>query len=146
MSFIFERVPDKDRDFFMSMGLKNCWGSDTLDLPSDKMWSADRERNAYLIAIGGGYHDMPYFYDLWWNGYTIRMEVVETGDGNYSTKVNIIWNIWRISIPKEIWDKKDEIIGLITEAFSVYSGWCEPKFLGSINVSIKFEPEMMEAQ
>ena len=144
MAFVFEKVPEEDWEFFRSMGLKDCWGARLLDITERSKWCADRERNAYLVGIGGGYQDMPHFYDLWWNGYTIRMEVVETGDGNYDTKVNIIWNIWRIPIPKEIWDKRDEIMGLITEAFSVYSGWCKPKFLGSIEVSIKCEPEKME--
>ena len=141
MSFVFEIVPEKDYGFFESMGLKNCWNNDTFSLSKDTKWCADRERNAFLVGIGGGHDDMPNFFDLWWNGYTIRMEVVETGNGNYNTKVNIIWNIWRIPIHKKIWNKRDEIMALINEAFSVYSGWCEPKFLGSINVSIKCEPE-----
>lgn len=144
MAFVFEKVPEADWDFFRSMGLKDCWGIRSFNLTKRSKWCADRERNVYLVGIGGGYHDMPHFYDLWWNGYTIRMEVVETGDGNYNTKVNIIWNILRIPIPKGIWNKRDEIIDLITEAFSVYSGWCKPKFIGSITVSIKCEPEIME--
>ncbi|MDE7400257.1 MAG: hypothetical protein K2N06_12130 [Oscillospiraceae bacterium] len=87
---------------------------------------------------------MPNYYDLWWNGYTIHMEVGEGGGGSYDTKVDFIWNIWKIPVPKKIWDKKNEIVELITEAFSVCSGWCEPRFLGSISVIIRCEPEMMQ--
>ena len=144
MAFIFEVVPEKDREFFKSMKLMNCWGNHALDLPQDKKWCADRERNAYLVGIGGGHNEMPYFYDLWWDGYTIRMEVSEAGNGNYETGVNIIWNIWKIPICENLWQRKDEIINIIVDAFSVFSGWCNPKRLNSIAVDIKCEPEIVK--
>lgn len=100
MAFVFEKVPVEDWEFFMSMGLKDCWGSREFDLNKDTKWCADRERNAYLVDIGGEYREMPYYYDLWWNGYTIRMEIGEGGSGNYDVGVNIVWFIHRVPIPE----------------------------------------------
>lgn len=141
MAFVFEKVPEKDYEFFKSMGLKNCWGNGTYLLINGMQWCADRERNAYLVGIGGGYDEMPYFYDLWWNGYVIRMETKRGGKGNYDTGVDIIWIIKRIPIPRDIWEYRNDIIIMINEAFSVNQDRCPTEYLKSISVRIDCEPE-----
>lgn len=78
MAFVFEKVPEKDYKFFKSMGLKNCWGNGSFSLSKDTKWCADRDRNAYLVRIGGGFNDMPNFHDFWWNGYAIPLPVIHT--------------------------------------------------------------------
>lgn len=145
MSFIYEVVPEKDTKFFESMGLKNCWGnSELLFLAGHTKWCADRERNAYLVAMGGGYHgEMPYFYDLWWKGNVVRIEAERGGKGNYEMGIDIIWFINRVPIPEKIWESKDEIMEMIEEAFGINSSWCEEKDLKSITVKIECEPEIM---
>ena len=145
MAFIYEVVPEKDYDFFISMGLKNCWGNDTLTLSKGSTkWCADRERNAYIVNIGGGYDEMPYFHDLWWNGTVIRMETLCSGSGNYETGVDMIWILKKIPVPKELLESKDEITGMINEAFSLNSGWCNKKYLKSVTVKIECEPTISE--
>lgn len=143
MGFVYEVVPEKDTEFFESMGLKNCWGnSELLFLAGHTEWCADRERGAYLVAIGGGYHgEMPEFYDLWWKGNVIRIEAVRGGEGSYETGVDIIWFINRVPVPEKIWESKDEIMEMIKEAFAVNSDWCKKQFLKSITVKIECEPE-----
>ena len=45
MAFIYEIIPEKYYEFFRSMGLKNCWGSDHLTLSEgDTKWSADQKK------------------------------------------------------------------------------------------------------
>lgn len=144
MSFVFEKVPEKDHDFFKSMGLKNCWGNGPHLLISETQWCADREKNAYLVGIGGGHDDMPHFQDLWWNGYVIRMETNRGGKGNYDVGVDIIWFIEKISIPKSIWQYRETIIKMIEEAFAVDYDWCNTEYLKSISVHIDCEPTMEE--
>ena len=144
MGFVFEKVPEKDWEFFNSMELRDCWGTRKLSASQHLKWSTNREENAYLVGIGGGYDDMPQFYDLWWNGNIIRMEVVEVSSGKYSIGVDIVWNIVRIPIPERIWERRNEVLELIKEAFSVYSGWCKPLYLKSISVNINCEPEMIK--
>ncbi len=141
MAFVFEKVPERDYKFFESMGLKNCWGNSSLSLSADTKWCADRERNAYLVRIGGGYNDMPSFHDFWWNGYTIRMEIVRTSTGNYDDGINIIWSIMTLPIPNELWEKQEEILKMLNEAFSIDLGWCEREEVKSISVKIMCTPE-----
>lgn len=145
MAFIYEIVPEKDYEFFRSMGLKNCWGNGSLTLSEGSTkWCADRERNAYVVGIGGGYDDMPHFHDLWWNDHIIRLETISGGNGNYDSGVDIIWFIEKIFVPKSIWEYRDEIVKLIDEGFSVDSDWCQPEYLKSISVKFECEPEMVE--
>lgn len=144
MGFVFEKVPEEDWDFFMSMGLKDCWGSNPLNVSECSAWCADRERNAYLVPIGGGFREMPNYYDLWWNGHTIRMEIGDGGNGNYNVGVDLVWFIHKISIPKEIWQYKGEIMNMITDAFSVNEGWCRKECLKSIAVKVMCKAEIAE--
>ena len=144
MGFVYEVVPEEDREFFNSMGLKDCWGREGKCLTKYTEWCADRERNAYLVAIGGGYHEMPHFYDLWWKDHVIRIEAECGGKGNYKVGVDIVWFVNRIPIPKDIWQYKDEIMKMIEEGFLVNRDWCKEKFLKSITVKIECEPEMKE--
>ncbi len=146
MAFVFEKVPEKDYEFFKSMGLKNCWGNGSLSLSKDTKWCADRDRNAYLVRIGGGFNDMPNFHDFWWDGYTIRIEVVRTSTGNYDDGINITWNIMTLPIPNELWEKQTEILKMINEAFSIDLGWCEKEEVRSVNVKIMCEPEIVEGK
>ena len=144
MGFVYEVVPEEDLDFLKEMKLKDCWGRKLLYVDEDTKWCADRERNAYLVAIGGGYHEMPYFYDLWWNNHVIRIEGEEGGKGNIEVGVDIVWFINRVPIPKDIWNYKDEVMKIIEEAFLVNQSWCKSKFLKSITVKIECAPEMKE--
>lgn len=145
MAFIYEIVPEKDYEFFRSMGLKNCWGNGSLTLSEGSTkWCADRERNAYVVGIGGGYDDMPHFHDLWWNDHIIRMETISGGNGNYDVGVDIIWFINKILIPRKVWNLKKDIVKMISEAFSINNDWCRTEYLKSIHVKINCEPTIME--
>ena len=101
------------------------------------------KKNAYLVDIGGGFGEMPHFYDLWWNENIIRMEMYESGDGNYDVGVNICWVIERIFIPANIWNYKYDILKMINEAFAVNRGWCKSEHLKSISVNFECKPEMV---
>lgn len=85
---------------------------------------------------------MPNYYDLWWNGHTIRMEIGDGGNGNYNVGVDLVWFIHKIPIPKEIWQYKEEIMNMITDAFSVNEGWCRKECLKSITVKVMCEAEI----
>ena len=134
MAFVFKELNEEGKKLFNTMGIKNCWGDSPLFTP--RTWCEDKENNAYLIGIGGGYKDMPYFYDFWWNGNTIRMEISRTSKGDRDVGVDVIWNILKVHIPYEIFDKKQDIVKMIKEAFSINPGWCKPKFLKSITVNM----------
>ena len=146
MGFVYEVVPEEDREFFKSMGLKDCWGIKLLNLSKYTKWCADRERNIFLVNIGGGYRDMPRYYDLWWNGNVIRVEVEEGGRGSYDVGVDIVWNINRVPIPASMWKYKEDIMKSLQEAFLINLGWCEEEFLRTISVKMNCEPEKVEGR
>lgn len=54
MAFVKEVVPEEDKEFWLSMKLKNCWGDDLHPFIKSRNWCADRNKNAYLMGIGGG--------------------------------------------------------------------------------------------
>lgn len=144
MGFVFEKVPEKDWEFYNSMGLKNCWGKNMSRADKYTQWCADRERNVYLVGIGGGYHDMPYFYDLWWNGHIIRMEISKRFAKNSNGRIDVIWYVHSIPISEQIWEYKDDVVEMIKEAFSVNRGWSESYELNNIIVKIQCEPRKLE--
>ena len=144
MGFIYEVVPEADLEFLKAMKLKDCWGTRLLYVDEGIKWCADRELNAYLVNIGGGYHEMPKLYDLWWNGKVVRIEVEESGRGNIEVGVDVIWLVNSVPIPQDIWDYRDEIMKMIEDAFSVNQSWCDTEFIKSIEVRILCEPEIRE--
>ncbi len=73
MSFVYEEVGENNRELWNSIGWKN-WGNDPMFFSKTRRWSIDKEKNEYLIAIGG-YIDMPTYYDFSYDGRIIRMEV-----------------------------------------------------------------------
>jgi len=146
MGFVYEIVPEEDWEFFRSMKLKDCWGAMYKILSKDTKWCADRERNAYLVGIGGGYAGMPHFYDLWWNGNVIRMETTSREIRNDEEGFDIKWIIHKIPIPEKIWSCKDEIKDMIEEAFSVNESWCKGRKIDSIKVVFRCEPEIEESK
>lgn len=51
-------------------------------------------------------HDLPLFYDLWWNGIITRVEVQKGSKGSVAVGVDVIWNIMKVPISEELWGKK----------------------------------------
>ena len=143
MGFIQEEVGEENRELWESIGWKN-WVKSPMPFYSIMEWSIDRERQIYMQPIGGGFRDLPYYYDLAYKDRIIRMEVDPQGSGTRITGFNKIWKIYRISIPKSIWAEKEEIMRAIKEAFSVYRGGTAESRVKSINVDISCEPECVE--
>lgn len=117
MAFIYEIVPERDYDFFNSMHLKNPFGRGYIYVTRHSRWCADREKNAFLVPIGGGMHDTPYFVNLWINGQIIVMKVEQYGK-RINGKVIIGWDVVDILIPIEVWKNRKLIVSIIKEALT----------------------------
>jgi len=144
MGFVYEVVPEEDREFFKSMGLRDCWGKDYAIVTEYTTWCADRDNNIYLVGIGGGYKDIPYYYALWLNGQEIRLEVTRRGKCNSDGLVDIIWYINRIPITEKMTPTKYDLIEIINKAFLVNRGGYSEKDIGSITIKFMCKPEMKE--
>lgn len=142
MGFVYEEVGEENRELWESIGWKNWWKK-PIAFARSREWAIDREREVYMQPIGG-YIDMPDYHDLSYKDRIVRMAVFGRGSGSRKTGVNKVWDIYEIDIPKSIWDDKDKIVQMIKEAFSVYRGGTDEKFINSISVEISCEPECVE--
>ncbi|MBQ7756936.1 MAG: hypothetical protein IJ401_06510 [Oscillospiraceae bacterium] len=136
MAFVCEIIPSEDIEYVRSLGIKD-WSGHDLErfFEGISEWSIDRNRQAFLVRLGGGYKDMPYFAAFWYEGCEIRIETpVRLFEDNEGRKIR---KITGISIPKELYSQKEEICNLIIEAYLAMSKYynsstiteihCEPK-------------------
>ena len=143
MSFVYEMVGEENKELWESLGWKN-WGEKPLIFSKRRHWSRNKQRNIFLIVIGG-YIDMPEYYDMCYKGRIIRMEVVDASTGELYTGVTFLWKIENIYIPKSIWQDKDDILSAIADAFSVYTNLVPENKVEGISVEIECEPTCVEA-
>ena len=142
MSFVYGEVGEENRELWESIGWKN-WVEEPIEFCSIIHWVIDREREVYMQPIGG-FIDMPNYHDFAYQSKIIRMEVVSRGSGSRLAGFNKVWDIYKIYIPKSIWDDKDKILQMIKEAFSVYRGGTDEMFINSISAKISCAPECVE--
>ena len=147
MVFVYERVRPEDEELWNSIGWKD-WGGNPLSFSKYNKWCVDRERNAYLKAIGG-LIDMPDYYDFYYKGAIVRMEIsnwcdfVLNPEDDFET--DIAWYIDNMYIPESIWEDREEIVKLVKEAFSVNTSAAAPGSLEHIAVEMQCEPKRVEA-
>ena len=142
MAFVYEEIGEENRKLWNSIGFKN-WAEDPMWFFESKRWSIDREKREYLVAIGG-YIDMPTYYDFSYDGKIVRMEVSGGGKGNRKEGATFNWKINKMSIPKSIWNQKDEIVQDVIKAFSVFTNAFPPELVKGVSVEVRCEPECVE--
>lgn len=82
-------------------------------------------------------HDVPLIYDLWWNGYVVRLEVEDCrSEGDRRESFRLVWDVYKIYVPKPVWEKRDLIIKMIEEAMLVNQGGVKKANLNSIIVNM----------
>ena len=147
MAFVYERVRPEDEELWKSIGWKS-WNMASLPFFQGRNWCIDRESEAYLQGIGG-FIDMPDYYDFCYKGVIVRMEVSDRSDvvskSDKNRQENVTWIISNMRIPESLWTEREEIIGLIKEAFMSYEcnvSWIQIK---NIKVEIKNNPVCVEA-
>lgn len=113
-----------------SLNIKDWTGRQIEKFSSGDNWCIDREKNAFLMYMGGGRADEPYIWTFWWDGHEVRIEV----SSGYAKPIDgkPVQEITEIIIPIKAFERKDEILKLIYKAFSsndrlVTKILCEPK-------------------
>lgn len=117
MAFIHEDISAADREWFNSFGLTNPVTRRSLHALE---WTIDRERSAFLVALGGqgGYtSDIPMYYALVWKDHVVNLETFSTSSGNLSTGIEMFWKIPKIEAPGELLGNQAELSEVIREAF-----------------------------
>lgn len=118
MAFKYEKMNEDDLKFVQDFNFRNPLSHiRPLRLTH---WTADRERKAFLIALGGeGYYgaEIPGFFVFIWKNRVMKIEAFTEGQGNFEKGIEVWWKINKIIIP-DIFKKDQQIImDLIREAF-----------------------------
>lgn len=92
--------------------------------PTLSKWTVNREMNAFLILVrteGGAYEGTPLtrYYALSWNDQIIPMKAFASDPTRTEKGIEMTWSVEKVRIPKQLVDKKAEVINLIESAFSV---------------------------
>lgn len=98
-----------------------------------------------MQPIGGGFRDLPYYYDFAYKNRIVRMEVSVKSDGDKIKGFNIVWSIYRIFVPKSIWKDRNEVLEQVRDSFLVCTGGNLDNQINSIYAEICCEPECVEA-
>lgn len=133
MAFVCEKIPSEDLEYVRSLGIKNWSGNHLHEiLEGYSGWCIDRNRQAFLIGLGGGYKDMPYFWAFLYKGLECRIEkekeIIKTTEGKK------IMRISRVIIPCDLSAQKDDILKMILEAFEAMIKYDERSLGRKINM------------
>jgi len=83
-------------------------------------WVNDRERNAFLVWMGGGAFEIPHFYAFVWNNNVIIFSLDLHINHNPKTgEVERKWEIINLFAPKNLEKYNEEIISMIKEALMI---------------------------
>lgn len=118
MAFVKERIPDEEITRLNSLGIMNWTGKKPYVFMSGDCWCVDKKERSFLISLGGGRDNDPFFWLFWWNGSEIRIEE-RGGSFTIEDSGKIVREITGISAPEKVFENKDELISLILDAFSV---------------------------
>lgn len=137
MGFLCEKISEEDLDLFNRIGFKN-WNCKLLDSDSVDYWCIDREKSIFFVNSGSFRYEDDEFYDLSYLSKIVRTIMVVTVNPEEGKKTFLIK---KITIPKSIWSKRDDIIFTIKEAIYAYGNVVE-RF--SIEIKFECEPELVE--
>ena len=115
MSYIFEKV-GKNKELWTEIGFRNL---ELENIPYTKyiFWCADKKNKTFLFHIGNSRGDDPNYFDLSYKMRIIRIAVVESIE-QIGTGIEFIYNIQRISIPRSVWEERNEILRNIEESIN----------------------------
>ncbi len=116
MAFVVEKIPKEDVPFFNALGIKGWTGNHPkIVIPGQTAWCIDRDKNAFLMPLGGGRADEPYISVFWWDGLEIRIEE-HTDEIITADESRVGRTSFKLSAAEETYHKQNEIAQLIIEA------------------------------
>jgi len=159
MAFKNERISEQDREWasklvnYESIRAISRWVH-KFD-PPDWVWTADHDRNAFLISLGGGgtpddIDRLPYAV-LILDRQLVVFNVVRHWSGDIDAGIDAVYEIHHLVIPAVLEHRRDEVIQLLHEAFDEYSRfmptadggtWANPNLAARWNIksiNIKFK-------
>ena len=140
MGFVKENITtDEDKARFNEFGFINPATRQPIEIIGNYgNWVIDRKRNFIMTALGGGAHEVPYFFVLILPEGRVCFEGFRkvTGDGPGTQE--IWWELIRVDIPALIQSRKLEILDLIKEALNAYHEVGVSKWVKAVHVQTTY--------
>lgn len=136
MAFVTEQISNADRHKINEERLSKL--APIQRISHCVNWTIDRDRNAYLVQLGGGLGEIPESFALVWNDDIISIATkskFEYGKQGTRETVSVTWNISAIFLPKLLESRRIEIQQLIREALDAYGFLADRKGLESVTVN-----------
>lgn len=136
MAFVNEIISEADQEKLKAFTFKNPVTNIAI---TPKKWTINRERDAFLIGLGGQgtYNsEIPMFYALVWKNKVISLATYKKGVGNYRDGAELWWKITGISVPESLKPYKDEIIELIKEAIDAHGSFYKRDHVIRVNFDL----------
>lgn len=118
MAFIYERVAEKDWELYNSFNL--IYDGKKLNANKYKAWTVDKERQIYLILLGGGAFEQPEIYAFIWKNQQIKVYISSKCIKNSDGQRTVHWNIENIVAPILLKPQKKMFIEDLKKAIDVY--------------------------
>jgi hypothetical protein len=137
MGFVNEKIdtPERIREFDQL----NLISPLTRRPPERWKWTVDRERGFYLIALGGGFSEIPHIYALVVPNGVVRFEgEVEGKEHLHRSKwtVQIKWQISRVDIPRALAPRATELLSVVREALTASGLFFDSERVKSVKVTL----------
>lgn len=105
--------------------------------PEPSCWAIDRDRDAFVMFLGGGGPEIPKFYILSLGGQVVVFEANWTGEGNWTTGIQLSCTVSNLRIPVAIEARKEEIKQIIREALEEYCEFGNRRAVTNVTVEFK---------
>lgn len=120
MAFVNEIISEADQEMLKSYKFANPVTGEPV-VP--KRWTVDRERDIFLIGLGGRgayVSEIPMFYTLVWKGKRIGLQTYRDAKGDYQSGTELWWKITKINVPESLKPQEKMLIELIKEVIDAY--------------------------
>ncbi len=120
MGFIFEKLNEEKRTYLEKFDIRHPFNSNLKVGLRD--WVVDAEREVFLLPLtGGGYNEEhPEVLRFFYKENIGIIHAYKKKKFKTHTEVDVTWFLFEICFPTNLENEKEEILGLIKEAFLVY--------------------------
>ncbi|MDR3394135.1 MAG: hypothetical protein P4L70_03950 [Parasulfuritortus sp.] len=134
MAFVNELISDEDKQKIDWTKFK-AWPFSDPHRPWK--WTIDKERNVFLIPLGGGGPDgdRPDVFALHWDGQVIRFEAEITGSGTGKFWDTLFWKINNLAIPDNLHSQKEKILESVVNAIRAHGRFFSTEHVKTVHVT-----------
>ena len=140
MSFVNEEMSDADHAKYIGDSL-NIYSYVPKGPGSKRLihWTIDRERNVFLVGLGGGAGPFPERFALVWNGEIVSLECSSRRrrDERIPTALAVDYRVLGIYLTPALMNRREELLALVREALDAYGNIGDRTNVETVTVAIE---------